>query len=100
LKLKVNDPDAYNFDPRSLLINILTMFANMSGEETFLRHVVNDTRSYKTETFEKAVRILNNPKKGIVIDQDKKERFEVMVSQMKDMKNEIDEEEVSSTSSS
>ena len=72
----------------------------MSGEETFLRHVVNDTRSYKTETFEKAVRILNNPKKSIVIDQDKKERFEVMVSQMKDMKNEIDEEEVSSTSSS
>ena len=97
LKLKVNDPDAYNFDPRSLLINILTMFANMSGEETFLRHVVNDTRSYKTEIFEKAMRILNNPKKGIVIDQDKKERFEVMVSQMKDMKNEIDEEEVSST---
>lgn len=73
------------------------MFASMSGEETFLRHVVNDTRSYKTETFEKAVRILNNPKKGIVIDQDKKERFEAMVSQMKDMKNEIDEEEVSCT---
>ena len=94
----MNDPDAYNFDPRSLLINILTMFANMSGEETFLRHVVSDTRSYKTETFDKAVRILGDPKKGIVIaDQDKRERFEGMVARMKEMKNLIDEEEVGAT---
>lgn len=41
------------------------MYSNMSGEELFLKHVVNDPRSYKTETFEKAVRIINNPKKGV-----------------------------------
>jgi len=28
----VNDPDAYNFDPRTLLVNILSMYANMSTE--------------------------------------------------------------------
>lgn len=41
------------------------MYANMSDEEVFLKYVVNDTRSYKDETFEKAVKILNNPKKGV-----------------------------------
>ena len=43
------------------------MYANMSDEEVFLKHVVNDTRSYKDETFEKALRLLNNQKKGVQI---------------------------------
>ncbi len=64
----MNDPDAYNFDPRGLLVNILSMYANMSMEETFLKHVVNDTRSYKTETFEKAIRVMSDPKKGVIVD--------------------------------
>lgn len=55
---------------------------------------MNDSRSYKSETFDKAVRLLNNPKKGIIIEQDKKERFEAMVEKIKSMKLEIDEEEV------
>jgi ubiquitin conjugation factor E4 B len=65
LKLKVNNPERFNFEPRELTINILTMYANMSNEDIFLKHVVNDSRSYKSETFEKAVRIINNPKKGV-----------------------------------
>jgi hypothetical protein len=65
LKLKVANPERFNFDARALTINILSMYANMSTEEKFLKHVVNDARSYKTETFEKAVRIINNPKKGV-----------------------------------
>ena len=45
------------------------MYANMSTEEVFLRHVVNDSRSFKTENFEKALRIINNPaKKGVIVD--------------------------------
>jgi len=40
LKLKVNNPDEYNFDPRSLLVNILSMYSNMSVEEAFLKWVV------------------------------------------------------------
>jgi ubiquitin conjugation factor E4 B len=93
LKLKVNHPEAYNFDPRLLLENILSMYANMSSEEKFLQYVVGDSRSYKSETFQKAVRILESPKKGVQIDQDQKERFEVMVARIGTMKNEIDEEE-------
>ncbi len=44
------------------------MFANMSNEEIFLKHVVNDSRSFKTENFEKALRVINNPKKGVSVD--------------------------------
>lgn len=94
LKLKVNNPEAYNFEPRPLLINIMNMYANMSGDQQFLKHVVNDSRSYKTETFEKAVKIINNPKKGVQLDLDKKELFETMVEKIKLMKLEIDEEDV------
>ena len=95
LKLKVADPDAYNFDPRALLGNILSMYANMAGEAVFRGHVVADTRSYKNETFEKAVRIIGNPKKGVVVGQEARDRFEKMVAQIREMKNEIEEEEVS-----
>ena len=66
----------------------------MSDEQVFLRHVVSDARSYKDETFEKAVRMLNSQKKGIQLDLDKKERFEAMVSNLKIMRAQITEEEV------
>lgn len=58
-----------------------------------MRHVVNDSRSFKSETFDKAVKLVNSPKKGIVLDMERKERFELMVTKIKSMKVEIDEEE-------
>jgi len=69
------------------------MYANMSVEETFLKWVVQDTRSFKIETFDKAVKILNNQKKGVQVDQERKDKFEEMVSKLREMKNEQDEEE-------
>jgi hypothetical protein len=69
------------------------MYANMSVEETFLKWVVQDTRSFKIETFDKAVKILNNPKKGVQVDQERKDKFEEMVTKLREMKNEQDEEE-------
>jgi hypothetical protein len=41
------------------------MYANMSLEPIFLKNVVNDARSYSNQTFIKAVKIINNPKKGV-----------------------------------
>jgi len=58
-----------------------------------LKWVVQDTRSFKIETFDKAVKILNNPKKGVQVDQERKDKFEEMVSKLREMKNEQDEEE-------
>lgn len=85
LKLKVRDPEAYNFDPRLLLECVLSMYANMSDEEVFLKHVINDSRSYKEETFAKAVRILGNAKKGISLEAEQRDRFEIMVAKLGDM---------------
>jgi ubiquitin conjugation factor E4 B len=39
---------------------------------------VLDTRSFKVEIFDKAVKILNNPKKGVQIEYEAKEKFEKM----------------------
>lgn len=58
-----------------------------------MKWVVQDTRSFKIETFDKAVKILNNPKKGVQVDQERKDKFEEMVSKLREMKNEQDEEE-------
>ena len=89
----MNNPEAYNFDPRLLLQHIVMMYANMSDEESFLRHVVDDSRSFKTETFEKTVRILSNPSKGVVVDAESRDRFEVMVGKLKTMRVDIEEED-------
>ena len=93
LKLKVNNPEAYNFDPRMLLQHIVQMYSNMVFEDSFLFNVVNDSRSYKTENFEKAIRILNNPSKGVVVDMDSKERFELLLTKIKSMKEDLDQED-------
>ena len=69
----------------------------MSQEEKFLRNMVADDRSFSTETLKKACRILQNPKKGVVIDQESVDKFTKMVERVSQMRNEIDEEEVSYT---
>ena len=93
LKLKVERPERFNFDPRLLLSNILAIYANMSYEEVFIRQVVSDTRSYKTNTFENAFRILNSPKKGVSVDVVALEKFTRLVSMLKSLSSEIDQEE-------
>jgi len=93
LKLKVDRPERFNFDPRLLLSNILAIYANMGDEEVFVRQVVSDSRSFKTETFEKALRILNSPKKGVSVDASGLERFGRLVSMLKSLRSEIDLEE-------
>jgi hypothetical protein len=72
------------------------MYANMSSEETFLKLVVSDSRSFKIETFDKAIRVLENPAKGIIVSQEVKEKFEIMVLKIKDLKTLNDEEDVRS----
>ena len=42
LKLKVRNPQEYEFDPVCLLQNLLKMYANMADEEEFRKNVVND----------------------------------------------------------
>lgn len=44
------------------------MYANMSGEQKFINNIIADTRSYKDENFQKAIKIIGKPEKGVIVD--------------------------------
>ena len=71
------------------------MYANMADLETFRKNVVSDGRSYSDETFAKAVKIINSTKKGISVTPENKEKFEMLATQLKDLKAVAQVEDVS-----
>ena len=46
LKFKIKDPERFYFEPKELLTNLTTMYANMAHLEQFRKNVVSDGRSY------------------------------------------------------
>jgi len=68
LKFKIKNPERFHFEPKELLVNIITMYSNMSVLQRFKENVIADGRSYQDETVDKAVKILNSTKKNINID--------------------------------
>jgi len=95
LKFKIKNPERFHFAPKELLINIITMYANMGESEEFKGYVVCDGRSYSDRTFEKALRILENSSKNVNVDQDDKEKFEALCLELKERKRLAEEEDVS-----
>lgn len=87
LKFKIKNPERFHFEPKELLINLITMYANMGHIERFRANVVRDGRSYSNETFEKAVKIINSTKKSVNIDGDAKEKFEKLTVLLKAAKD-------------
>jgi len=75
LKFKIKDPQRFYFEPKELLVNLVTMYANMAHLETFRTNVVMDGRSYSDETFDKAVKILNSTKKNVAVEEEAREKF-------------------------
>jgi len=57
--LKVQNPEKYYFDPKSLLKGIVGIFLNMSKHNDFIIAVVRDGRSYKKDNFERTAQILS-----------------------------------------
>ena len=55
--LKVKDPKAVGFDPRSLLSEILSVILNLAPHEEFAAAMARDGRSYSREIFSKAASI-------------------------------------------
>lgn len=86
LKFKIKDPERFYFEPKNLLVNLVTMYANMAHFEKFRENVVLDARSYSDETFAKAVKILNSSKKNVAVDEEVKSKFEILVTQLKEAK--------------
>lgn len=86
LKFKIKNPERFYFEPIGLLQNLITMYANMAHFEKFRDNVVLDARSYSDETFAKAVKILNRTQNAVSVDEDTKEKFEILVVQLKEGK--------------
>lgn len=66
--LNVKDPTKYNFRPRELLTDIVTIFINFASHEEhgrdFVQSVASDERSYDANLFKKAARFFR--KKGLL----------------------------------
>ena len=86
LKFKIKNPERFYFEPKELLINLVTMYANMAHLDKFRENVILDARSYSDETFAKAVKILNSAKKNVAVAAEAKEKFEVLVVQLQQAK--------------
>ena len=95
LKFKIKNPERFYFEPKELLINLVTMYANMAHLEKFRENVVLDARSYSDETFAKAAKILSSTKKNVAVTADVQEKFEMLVVQLKEAKASAAQEEVS-----
>lgn len=53
--LTVAKPDKYHFNPKKLLLMIVTTFLNFANEPDFIEACAKDGRSFKPEVFEGAV---------------------------------------------
>jgi ubiquitin conjugation factor E4 B len=56
--LKVQDPAQYGFDPKALLAEIVDVYLNLGGKDSFILAVARDGRSYHPDTFSKASQLL------------------------------------------
>ena len=57
-QLRVENPEEYSFNPKTLLSEIVDVYLNLRSKENFVIAVARDGRSYKPANFEKATTIL------------------------------------------
>ena len=65
-KLKVNNPGKYNFNPRALLSSLIEIYLSFLGNESFIRSVAGDERSFSPQLFENCVGIMKRT--GMSVD--------------------------------
>jgi ubiquitin conjugation factor E4 B len=58
INLKVSDPEQYQFNPASLLADIMSVYLNLKNQPSFHLAVARDGRSYKEYNFNKAGEIV------------------------------------------
>lgn len=84
LKGESKDWDAFNFQPKELLQWIAEMyvFVARADKDRVLKMITEDGRSYKPDTFNKAVRVL---KRERMISEEMLKDFEAFVQQLNDL---------------
>lgn len=91
-ELKVENPEKYQFDPKELLLQLCSIFINLSKNEEFVEAVARDLRSFEPENFYKAIAIL---KKNFKIPDEMFEKELIQfVEKAKDIKVADEEEEL------
>ncbi|RLV89341.1 E4 ubiquitin-protein ligase UFD2 [Spathaspora sp. JA1] len=56
--LKVETPEKYNFEPKTILTLLCEIYVNLSSQQEFINSVARDERSFNLAYFEKAEKIL------------------------------------------
>ncbi|KAL9591788.1 MAG: hypothetical protein Q9179_007371 [Wetmoreana sp. 5 TL-2023] len=64
-ELVVENPREYDFQPKTLLSEILDVYLNLGKKEGFVLAVARDGRSYKPANFEKATTIFRTKARGL-----------------------------------
>lgn len=64
-ELKVENPQEYEFQPKTLLSDILDVYLNLRNKEPFILAVARDGRSYKPANYQKATTIFQTRAKGV-----------------------------------
>ncbi|KAL8802696.1 MAG: hypothetical protein Q9182_003654 [Xanthomendoza sp. 2 TL-2023] len=62
-ELKVENPKEYDFQPKTLLSDIIDVYLNLRKKESFILAVARDGRSYKPANFQKATAIFRSQAK-------------------------------------
>ncbi|KAL9058556.1 MAG: hypothetical protein Q9162_001711 [Coniocarpon cinnabarinum] len=57
-ELKVNNPQEYGFNPKTLLADIMDVYLNLASKPNFHQAIAKDGRSYKPANFDAAAQIL------------------------------------------
>ncbi len=88
LKLKIKNMSDYGFDPKYILISLVSTYISFLSHTEFLEYVVKDERSYKITNFDKVIDIFGRGKISGV-SYEVLEKFEKLVGLLKDKEVEI-----------
>ncbi|EKG21521.1 hypothetical protein MPH_01115 [Macrophomina phaseolina MS6] len=87
--LKVENPQEYGFNAKSMLSEIVDVYLNLKDKENFRVAVARDGRSYKPENFNKATNIM---RKFALKSEEELAKWEQLAHQIQEAK-EMDEQE-------
>lgn len=87
-QLKVKNLSQYQFDPKFILVSILSTYASFVDYKKFIEYVVKDQRSYKIENFIRARSIVEESGK-FNMSKDDFEKFVSLIDKIKIVEEEI-----------
>ena len=89
--LRVDNPAKYNFNPKTLLPELIDIYLNLGARPSFIDAVALDGRSYRPEVFDAASRILSSK---ALIDPSKLDAWNKLKSQFAKAKEVADQAEL------